>query len=372
MKKIYLSMIVLFGMSSVLMAQTDQTVVVKTQTDQPVVVTTQTDQPVVPAFKPNGKPIVTIFSDFTNVTTNSKTNNAIELTRAYFGYGYNFSPDFSAKVVFDVANNAASGVDPLKVGVSAFTVFAKNAYGEYNHGIVTADLGLVGDNMFSLQESVWGKRYMYKSFQDQYGFGNSADLGAKVKIQFIPEVALDLQVLNGEGYKKVQADSTFKFAAGLTVQPIKNLFARVYYDNMANQSYATSKVAQTSLNFFVGYKSAQGTLAAEYNTQNGKGNVKGQNWSGFSVYGTLPVVKTLSVIARFDDLTSEKIGTATTAWNSTKTGTDGQVYMVGVEFAPVKGIQITPNFRYAAPSSEAKTAGAYAVSSLNVNLGVSF
>src|ERR1035437_62800 len=120
MKKIYLSMIVLFVMSSVMMAQTDQTVVVKTQTDQPVVVTTQTDQPVVPAFKPSGKPIVTIFSDFTNSTTNSKTNNAFEISRAYFGYGYNFSSDFSAKVVFDVANSATVTVtDPNKSGVTA-------------------------------------------------------------------------------------------------------------------------------------------------------------------------------------------------------------------------------------------------------------
>jgi len=352
MKKIYLSLIVLLGIGSLVSAQT-------------------TDD----TFKPSGKPIVTIFSDFTDITGNNATgtrttNNAFELSRAYFGYGYNFSSDFSAKVLFDVANNAAAGT--TAPGVSAFTVFAKNAYGEYNHGIVTADLGLIGDNMFSLQESVWGKRYLYKSFQDQYGFGNSADLGAKVKIQFIPEVSLDLQVLNGEGYKKVQADSTFKFGIGLTVQPIKNLFARIYYDNMANQKLATTKVPQSSLNLLIAYKSEQGTLAFEYNSQNGHGNVYGQNFTGISVYGNLPIVKKLSAIARFDELSSDKIGTATTGWNSTKTGTDGQVYMVGVEFAPVKGIQITPNYRYAAPSADAKTAGAFAVSTLNVNLGISF
>ena len=356
MKKIYLSLIVVFGMSSLLMAQTDQ--------------------PVVDTFKPSGKPIVTIFSDFTNVTTNSKTNNAFEITRAYFGYGYNFSSDFSSKIVFDVANNATAGT--TSPGVSAFTAFLKNAYGEYNHGIVTADLGMVGENMFSLQESVWGKRYLYKSFQDQYGFGNSADLGAKVELQFIPEVALDMEVLNGEGYKKVQADSTFKFTVGLTVQPIKNLFARIYYDNMASQSFATTKVAQSSLNFFVGYKSDKGTLAAEYNTQNGKGNIKGQNWSGLSVYGTLPIIKQLNVFARLDDLMSDKIAVTTGGvttnlpWNSTKTGTDGLVYMAGVEFVPVKGIQISPNFRYANPSSDASNAGAHSVSSINVNLGINF
>ena len=349
MKKNYLSLIVLLGMSCLLSAQT-------------VEVTTQ---PVVDTFKPSGKPIVTVFSDFTNVNSNNLSNNAFEITRAYFGYGYNFSQDFSGKIVFDIANTK-------DLSPSAFTAFLKNAYAEYSHGILKADFGLVGENMFDLQESVWGKRYIYKSFQDQYGFGSSADLGAKVKLQFIPEVSLDVEVLNGEGYKKVQADSTFEFAAGLTVQPIKNLFARVYYDYTANQSYATAKVAQNSFNVFVGYKGEAGTLAAEYNLQNGNKFVKGGNWSGYSIYGTLPLMKKLNVFARFDDLMSDKIGVSTIGWNSTKSGTDGQVYMAGVEFIPVKGIQISPNFRYANPSSDASTAGAHSVSTINVNVGMSF
>ena len=343
MKKIYFSLIALLGMSSLLMAQTAQT----------------GDD----TFKPSGKPIVTLFSDFSNINYNGKSNNAFEVTRAYFGYGYNFSTDFSGRIVFDVANNAAAGT--TAPGVSAFTAFLKNAYAEYSHGIVKADLGMVGENMFDLQETVWGKRYIYKSFQDQYGFGSSADLGAKVKLQFIPEVSLDLEVLNGEGYKKVQADSTLQFAAGVTLQPIKNLYIRGYYDYMANQSYATAKVAQSSFNVFVGYKSEQGSLGAEYNTQNGNKFVKGGNWSGLSVYGTLPIVKKLNVFARFDDLSSDKIGAATQGWD---TGNDGQVYMGGVEYTPVKGIMISPNIRY----QNLSATGTHSTTFLNLNLGMSF
>lgn len=308
------------------------------------------------SFKPNGKPIVTVFSDFTNTTSNGTSNNAFELSRAYLGYGYNFSQDFSGKIVFDIANTA--GLNP-----SAFTAFLKNAYAEYSHGMVKADLGLIGTTMFSLQESVWGKRYLYKSFQDQYGFQSSADLGAKVNLQFIPELSLDLAVFNGEGYKKVQADSTMQFSIGLTAQPIKNVYARVYYDYMNKQSYATSKVAQSSFNVFVGYKSDIATIAAEYNSQMGNKNTADHNWSGLSVYGTLPFAKQFTAIARFDDLMSSKVGTATTGWD---TVSDGQVYMAGIEFAPVKGIQITPNFRYSSLTSGTTS------SSINLNLGMNF
>ncbi|MDD5183808.1 MAG: hypothetical protein PHS84_00930 [Paludibacter sp.] len=307
-------------------------------------------------FTPNGKPIVTVFSDFSNSTSSGKSNNAFEVSRAYFGYGYNFSRDFSGKVVFDIAGSA--GLNP-----SAFTAFLKNAYAEYSHGMVKADLGMIGTSMFSLQESFWGKRYMYKSFQDQYGFGNSADLGAKVNLQFIPELSLDLAVYNGEGYKKVQADCTMQFAIVLTAQPIKNLYARVYYDYMNKQSYASSKVAQSSFNVFVGYKSDKATLAAEYNTQMGNKNTADHNWSGLSVYGTLPFAKQFTAIARFDDLMSTKVGTATTGWN---TSTDGQVYMAGIEYTPVKGIQLTPNYRYSS-----LTSGTTA-SSINLSVGMNF
>lgn len=308
------------------------------------------------SFKPNGKPIVTIFSDFTNTTTGGKTNNAFEVSRAYFGYAYNFSPEFSSRIVFDVSSTPS-------LSPSAFTAFLKNAYAEYSSGMVKANLGLIGTTMFSLQESVWGKRYLYKSFQDQYSFGSSADLGASVKLQFIPELSLDLAVFNGEGYKQTQIDSTFQFAVGLTAQPVKNLYARVYYDYKDKQSFAASKVAQSSFNVFVGYKSDKGTLAAEYNLQNGNKNTTAHNWSGISVYGVLPVAKQFSVIARFDDLMSDKTGTSTVGWD---TPSDGQVYLAGVEFAPVKGIQITPNFRYSNLTS------GITASSINVNLGVSF
>lgn len=316
-------------------------------------------------FKPGGKPIVTIFSDFSNVNYNGRSNNAFEITRAYFGYGYNFSSDFSGKVVFDVANLAVAGT--TSPGVSAFTVYLKNAYAEYNHGILKADVGMIGESMFDLQESVWGKRYLYKSFQDFYSFGNTTDLGAKVKLQFIPEVALDLAVYNGEGFKKVQADSTVQLAAGLTVQPVKNLFARVYVDylNYSKIPASSTIAAQTSFNAFVGYKSDKGSLGAEYNLQSEHANVKYHDWSGISIYGTLPIIEKLSVFARFDDLMSKKIGTATQGWNTT---TDGQVYIAGVEFIPVEGIQISPNIRY----SDLSATGAKATTTINLNLGMNF
>ncbi|MDD3321181.1 MAG: hypothetical protein PHS59_07040 [Paludibacter sp.] len=280
-------------------------------------------------FSPNGKPIVTIYSDFSVENSNGKSNAGFEVTRAYLGYAYNFSENFSAKVVFDVTNTA--GLTP-----SSYTAFLKNAYTEYSTKNIKLNFGMISTTSFKFQESFWGKRYMYKSLQDEYCFESSADLGTSFKWDILPLLSLDLSVFNGEGYKKVQLDSTLKVAAGLTIEPIKNLYGRVYFDYMKNG------IAQSTFNVFAGYKASKGLIGAEYNLQNANKMIADRNWSSVSIYGNYSFVKKLSVFGRFDKVTSDVLANTTSGWNST----DGNVYIAGIEYIPVKGIQITPNFRY--------------------------
>jgi len=307
-------------------------------------------------FSPSGKPIVTVFSDFSNANSNGKSKNAFEVSRAYFGYGYNFSRDFSGKILFSFEDNAG-------LGSTAYSMYLKNAYIEYVNSILKIDFGMVDENMFDLQKSFWGKRYIYKSFQNQYGFGLSADLGAKVQVQILPQMSFDISLLNGEGYRKVQEDSTMLLAIGLTANPIKNLFLRIYFDylNKSNTAVTTNTANQQSFNFFCGYRGKIGSLGAEFNLQQNHANLLKHDFGGISLYGTIPVGRNLSVFARFDDLMSEKIGTATSGWNST----DGQVYMAGIELAPVKGVLVSPNIRY----SYFTTKSSITTLSLNIRMG---
>lgn len=303
-------------------------------------------------FKPNGKPVVTIFSDFKYSIQDGETNPAFELSRAYFGYVYNFTPNISSKVLFDVSNT--NGLSP-----SSFTAYVKNAYVSYSDKLIKVDFGMIGTSTFSLQESTWGKRYLLKSFQDLNGFSSSADLGASVKVQILPQLSIDAQVLNGEGYQKVQADSTLKVAAGITYQPIKNLYVRVYGD------YLKKDVAQKTFNAFVGYVGKDLTLAGEYNIQKGNKMVSNHNLSGVSFWGTYKTNKIMSVFARYDYLTSNKPSGATSNWNAAK---DGQLYVAGLEFFPVKGITISPNVQYSNP----KLASLKPTTNLMLNASLNF
>lgn len=281
-------------------------------------------------FKPSGKPIVTIYSNFSVHTSNNATNYGFEILRAYLGYNYNFSSNFSGRVVYDVSN--AENQKP-----SAMTAFLKIASLEYKTDLIKLDFGMIGTKMFKLQETIWGKRYVYKSLQDEYDFANSADLGASVDFQILPQLSFDLSVLNGEGFRNIQMDSTALTGLGLTFEPIDNLFFRVYADRMKKES------AQISYITFVGYKGKNISLGAEYNQQNGHGMVVNKNFTGISLFSTVILSSKFNIFGRFDSVKSTHLGTSTTGWNST----DGQFYMAGLEYFPIKGIQIAPNIRYA-------------------------
>lgn len=306
------------------------------------------------SFKPSGKPIVTIFSDFRYAVQDGKTNPAFEISRAYFGYSYNFSPNFSTKVVFDVTSNNNGGTFP-----SAYSAYVKNAFGEYSNNIIKVDFGMIGTNIFNTQESLWGKRYLLKSFQDLNGYGSSADLGVGIKLQAAPQLSFDAQLVNGEGYQKVQADSAVKVSLGMTYEPVKHLIVRLYGDYMKKDE------AQTTFNAMLGYKGDDLTLAGEYNYQKGNKMVKDHNLHGFSFWGTYKATKAMSIFARYDNLSSNTLAGAKTSWNEKK---DGQLYAAGLEFFPVKGMAIAPNVQITNPKKD----GVKSTTNFLVNFNFSF
>lgn len=303
-------------------------------------------------FVPSGKPSVKIFTNGHSTFIDGENTSAFEIQRAYFGYGYSFSKEFSTKITLDVG-------DP-GVGKLQMTAYLKNALLEYNKGNLKVDFGLIGTYGFKLQEKHWGNRYIYKSFQDEYKFGPSADLGASMAYKFSDFISADAMILNGEGYKNLQSDDTYKGALGVTITPVKNLNLRAYYDVMS------ADVAQQTIALFVGYKSDKFKIGAEYNMQKNHGLVEGQDLNGVSIYSTVTASKKINFFGRFDNLTSVNGKDINgNYWNIAK---DGQAYIFGIEYKPVKGVKISPNFQGWSPreSSAAFESSAY------LNLEISF
>ena len=87
----------------------------------------------------------------------------------------------------------------------------------------------------------------------------------------------------------------------------------------------------------------------EYNYQKNKGMIEGQDWYGPSFYGNYSFLKNFRLIARFDKLSSNTPEGGNVGWNHSN---DGQLFILGIEYSPVKGIRLTPNFQDWTPEDE--------------------
>jgi len=290
-------------------------------------------------FKPLGKPEIQIFTNFNSSFTKGQKVNKFEVTRAYLGYSYSFSPTLSGRVTLEVGNPG--------VGRFQLTALLKNGYLQYQKEKLTVKFGMIGTPLFDVQEQFWGYRYILKSFLDQYGMGPSNDLGVSTSYKFSKTISADAIIQNGEGYAKHDADSTLKVAVGVTVHPTKNLLFRVYYDNMKKH-----QATQQTIALMAGYANENFKIGAEYNYQTDNNLRKDQNYSGYSFYGTYFMSSKTNLFARYDYLNSvNNIGQAHT-WNYAK---DGQLFLAGFEYNPVKGIGISPNFQRWMPRDGSKS-----------------
>ena len=289
-------------------------------------------------FTPYGKPLVLVFSDLNASFNKNGNSQAFEITRAYLGYEYFFSKNISSRVNIDVG-------DP-GVGKLQMTAYIKNAYVQYRKNGLSVRFGMFGTDQYNLQEKQWGYRYIYKSFQDAYNFGPSADLGAGIEYTPAKIISFDLSVLNGEGYKRLQSDSTFKATFGLTIRPFDGLVLRGYYDMMKHN------YNQTSLALFAGYSYKDFKVGIEYNNQKNNGMINNHDFSGVSFYSSIALDKKFTVFARYDNLWSTTLAGQTNPWNYNK---DGQLFMGGFDYSPTPGIKIAPNFQGWSPNDKSKS-----------------
>jgi hypothetical protein len=281
------------------------------------------------------KPHVKVFSNFNYYISSGEDENTFkefELKRAYLGYSHKFDAKFSAKIIFDVGDNNAG---------SAYTAFLKIASLTWNYNEkMSVNFGQVGTKNFKFMEKAWGKRYIYKSLQDQNKWANSADLGMTIDYSINNNLSLDIQVLNGDGYKKTQSeDGLMRGGLGLTYKTGR-LSARASRDIMPRNSYSEADANQI-INTIAGVYQVGGIkIGGEYNMQENSGNVLNNQKDGLSIYADYKLNNIYSIFGRYDKLTSEdKDGNL---WDLEK---DGELTIFGIQRKMTEGVTVSLNMQ---------------------------
>ncbi|MDO5759488.1 MAG: hypothetical protein Q4Q06_00515 [Bacteroidota bacterium] len=283
-----------------------------------------------------GKAIVQVFSNFHSGFGAENDDRGFDLERTYLGYEYKMNGGLSVKGVMDVGKS--SNVEDYHR-----IAYIKNALLQWKTGNLTLNGGLISTTQFNFQEKFWDYRYVMKSFQDQYKFGSSADLGFSVAYKFADWLSFDAIVVNGEGYKKVQKGDGLNYGLGVTLTPIKGLQIRLY--SALNESEEKDKKDILNLATFVGYKNKKFTIGAEYNIIQNSSFKDNADQSGYSLFASFEITKNMDLYARFDNLFSKD------DWNIAK---DEASAILGTQFSLGKYVKLAPNLRLTMPKAEGK------------------
>ena len=278
----------------------------------------------------------TIFWNYnTDLSSESSKKNSFEVKRVYLGYKFKIDDKISAKVTFDIGKNSAG---------SDYTAFLKTAQIDWSlKDNFKLSFGMIGNKQFKYQESIWGYRYLYKTFQDENKFGSSADLGVNGEIKVSKNLKMNLFMLNGEGYKNIQDDDGYMKIGGNLIYEISNgLSLKLYYDSEPGND----EFNVTNVGYFIGYDKNKTRVGLEYNKINNAKSYNSpsldNNLSGFSGYISQKFSENSSVFFRYDSLESNIVSGSSEPWNS---GKDGKLMILGYEHVVTKGFKLNLNYR---------------------------
>jgi len=280
-------------------------------------------------FKPGGKVEARIFTGFITTFADGESHSKFDLGRAYLGYSYNFTRTLSGRIVYDVADPA--------VGKLKFTGMLKFGYLRYKTDKWTISGGMIPLPEYDYTDKMWGYRYVFKPSHDEYGFGVSADLGLSVSYKIAPWLLADAILVNGEGFKLTESDSTLKTGLGITVIPVRNVSLHGYYDRMGKDG-----TSQQSADFMVTYENKGLVFSAVYHYLANTGLIVGRDLRALSFNGTVPVNAKTKLFGRYDFVSSVRVGIEDEAWNLNK---DGQLFVAGIEFVLAPGVNLAPNYQ---------------------------
>jgi len=279
-----------------------------------------------------GTPSLRVFSNFKKGITESDPSSAFEVRRVYLGYSGAINEHFSADVKLDIG----SPEDLSQYSLIRRYAYFKSAGLNYKKGRLNAYFGLFDMQQFKTQEQFWGYRYIAKSFQDEYKFGPSADLGAGIKYQINDFLEVDATISNGEGYNNLQADDNYNKGFGLTFKNKQGVIIRGYYD------FIKKETLQNDLVLFAGYQNSLFKLGGEYNRKFNSSFLSDHDLLGYSFYGTYFLNDKWEVFGRYDILRSNKAESDNQPWNLAR---DGSAVISGLQYKPVKGVYMSLNYQ---------------------------
>jgi len=262
------------------------------------------------------------------------SDNAFSLSRTYFTYNNSISNELSFQFQTDIGQLTDSDEDPAED--SRYSAYLKKAQLDW---LVNSDMkismGLIGMNMFNIQEKTWGNRFISKSAMDKNKYSSSADLGLGISKDF-GQLFVNFLMTNGEGYKQSSVDENSKVSLQLLYGE-----KRLDKNNGHNLGMVYSSLSDdydidtVVMGFFGGWSGNSMTLGAEYNTKEVESMSSSISFESsiYSLYANYSINDNSSVFFRVDENDPD----------SNNSDDEIKTTWLGINWTPAEGLIVCPN-----------------------------
>ena len=292
------------------------------------------------AYVPKGQ----IYGDlFLNTNYNFDSGQtSFRLNRLHFAYKYNFNDNLYFNGMIE---SAREDYDP-NTDYNGITNLFEFCLG-FKLNKLQGRFGLISTELNQQQQELWTFRYVDKVFADKYGFAPTNDFGFIVIYKPVDAVQIDFSMVNGEGHKNFQIDSTQRYSLGLSFKPYNKFVARIYSDVQFFGS-----LQQTNLIGILGYHTEALYIGTEWNQQFNSNRTVGYQKSGISAYLSFNITKDYQFFSRYDFVQSNKPAGMPDPWNLTN---DGSLAIVGLQYILTKQISLAIDYRGTISEKDNKT-----------------
>lgn len=291
-----------------------------------------------------GGALVKIFSNCKYDISNKEEIQAFkgfEIKRAYLGYKHKIDDKFSTNIIFDVGSNSSG---------SSYTAFLKIASLKWSASEkLDINIGMVGTKNFKFMEKSWGRRYIEKSTMDKYKWASSADAGCTIDYILSEKIKFDAQVLNGEGYKRIESDELFRAGCGLTYNILENIALRIQHD--ISDNIITDQTITTAA---ISYTNNKINIGGETNLMRNSENIEEDEQNIISIYGAFNANEEYTLFARYD--------------NASESNYEENFVVYGIERKMTQGVSVALNVQSRTDAAE----GSEAENILFLNLEYTF
>jgi hypothetical protein len=283
--------------------------------------------------KITSKPLFLIYSNFHQGLTENSHESNFDVKRAYLGYDFNLNNGFYGFIKIDIGTPD----DDSQYSLIRRDAYLRNVGITYKKNHFKINFGIIDNQQHKTQEKFWGKRYIYKSFLDEYDLLPSTDLGFNFQYNFNKKLRFEAGMMNGEYLCNDAGFLKYVYNIGLDYSPINIIKLKIH------STYTSKENDLITAGIFLGLSPIKNfKIGGEYNLQAELKNNDEYISFGYNAFAVYDITKKINLFARYDVLCSNIPFGFTIPFNQ---ALDGSAIISGVEYIFNNNFRMSLNYQ---------------------------